>query len=239
MTLILHRGGEAIDLPALRDVPVPEPTATHIPLAHHELVEMVKYALGYYNHEIVEEHHAIAEDGMRYFGLLTLKSADGLYTDTLGLRNSNDKKFPIGLAYGAMCFVCDNLSFHGDFTISRRHTVNSRRELPGLVAELIRPLADHRAAQAKTFLTYQETVLDDGLADQAIMSMYRQGVINVTRIADVLSEWETPSHDWGQKTLWRLFNATTFVLSGKVMEQPQATPKLHKILDDVAYAIKH
>jgi hypothetical protein len=127
--------------------------------------------------------------------------------------------------------VCDNLSFHGDFTISRRHTVNSRRELPGLVADLIRPLSDLRAAQAKTFLTYQETAIDDALADHAIMSMYRAGVINLTRIADVHQQWQEPAHDWGPKSAWRLFNAATFALSGKVLENPQATPTLHRIID--------
>jgi hypothetical protein len=34
MTLILHRGGEAIDLSALKAVPAPQATDTHVPLPH-------------------------------------------------------------------------------------------------------------------------------------------------------------------------------------------------------------
>lgn len=63
------------------------------------------------------------------------------------------------------------------------------------------------------------------------MKMYRSQVIGVQKIADVLSQWEEPTHDWGDKTGWRLFNATTFVLNGKVSERPRATAHLHKILD--------
>lgn len=231
MTLILHRGAEAIGFDALKAVATPEATSSHIPLAHYQLVEMARYALGYYGHEIVEENHAVTSDGLRYFGLMVLRSAEGQYTDTLGLRNSNDKIFPIGLAYGARVMVCDNLSFHGDYVIKRKHTANSRRELPGLVSELIEPLALKREAQAQTFLTYQETPLTETEADHVIMSLYREQVINVQRIADVERQWQEPTHDWGEKTAWRLFNAATFALNGKVLEDPQATPKLHRILD--------
>jgi hypothetical protein len=45
--------------------------------------------------------HAITQDGARYFGLMSLRSPYGDYTDTVGLRNSHDKSFPIGLAFGS------------------------------------------------------------------------------------------------------------------------------------------
>lgn len=69
------------------------------------------------------------------------------------------------------------------------------------------------------------------------MTMYREGVINLTRIADVEKQWQEPEHDWGGKTAWRLFNAATFALTGKVMENPQATPRLHKIIDGVCEVV--
>jgi transposase InsO family protein len=44
-----------------------------------------------------------------------------------------------------------------------------------------------------------------------------------------LEQWERPAHDWGDKTAWRLFNATTFALAGKVVERPDLTKQLHTI----------
>src|SRR4051812_2114754 len=111
MTLMLHAGANAVSYDELREAPIPDPTDTHIPIGHHEIVELMRYTLGFYQHEIVEEHHAITEDGMRYFGAMTLRSPYGEYGDVVGLRNSHDKSFPIGIAFGSRVFVCDNLAF--------------------------------------------------------------------------------------------------------------------------------
>lgn len=71
------------------------------------------------------------------------------------------------------------------------------------------------------------------LADQGIMQMYRQGVINVTRIAEVLKAYEEPPHDLGGKTRWRPLNATTFALTSKIAENPSVTRQLHDVIDGV------
>lgn len=56
------------------------------------------------------------------------------------------------------------------------------------------------------------------------MQMYRMGVVNVTRIAAALQEWDEPSFDAFRaepRNVWRLFNATTFALTGRVTENPR------------------
>jgi hypothetical protein len=53
----------------------------------------------------------------------------------------------------------------------------------------------------------------------------------VQRIADVHQQWQNPAHDWGDKTAWRLFNAATFALAGKVAERPDLTKQLHQVID--------
>ena len=40
-----------------------------------------------------------------------------------------------------------------------------------------------------------------------------------------------PSHNWGDKTAWRLFNAATFALAGRVAEKPDLTKRLHEVID--------
>jgi len=230
---MLHAGANAVSYDDLRSVPLPQATDTHVPVAHHEIVELVRYTLGFYQHEIVEEHHAITEDGMRYFGAMTLRSPYGNYSDIVGLRNSNDRTFPIGIAFGSRVFVCDNLAFIGEHVIRRKHTVRAKRELPGLITEIVAPLKDQRIRQNEKLLTYQGTPLSDSQADHAIMNLYRQDVIGVQAIGHVLKAYSDPPHDWGEKTAWRLFNATTFALSGKVAERPDLTKKVHEVIDGV------
>jgi hypothetical protein len=178
----------------------------------------------------MEEHHALTPDGARYFGLLSLRSPYGDYTDTVGLRNSHDKSFPIGIAFGSRVIVCDNLAFIGDHVIRRKHTLKAKRELPGLVAEIVQPLQEQRSRQNERLAYYQRIPLDDRAADHAILTMYRENIIGVQRIGDVLDQWERPQHDWGEKTGWRLFNAATFALAGKVAERPALTQHLHDVL---------
>ena len=237
MTLMLHTGGEPIAYANLRTLPVPAATNSHVPIPHHAVVDMVKYSLGFFGHELLEEHHATTPDGLNYFGVLSLRSPYGDYTDMVGLRNSHKKQFPIGIAIGSRVFVCDNLAFNADHVIKRKHTVNAKRDLPGLVAEVIEPLGEARKVQALTFERYKALPLHDELADQGIMTMYRKGIINLTRIGDVLKAYEEPPHDWGDKTPWRLFNAATFALNGRVAENPTVTRQLHQVIDGVCEQI--
>ena len=238
MTLMLHVNAKPVEYDELRELETPEATATHVPLPHFRLVDLVKTTVGMYGHEVIGEHHGVTEDGMRYFGLLSLKSQYTGYEDTVGLRNSHDKSFPISVGFGSRVFVCDNLAFIAEQSIRRRHTVNLKSHLPGLIGELIEPLALHREAQHRTFERYRRTELTPAAADHAIIEMYRQGVINVQRIPEVLKEWQEPTHEpWGGWTAWRMFNAATFALTGRTLERPDATPKLHKIIDSACEAV--
>ena len=141
MTLMLHRDAKALDYDGLRALDTPPATPTHVPIPHFRVVDMLKTTLGMYGHEVVSEHHGITEDGMRYFGLLSLRSPYTGYEDTCGLRNSHDRSFPVGVGFGSRVFVCDNLAFIADHVIKRKHTANLKRDLPGIIGELIEPLA--------------------------------------------------------------------------------------------------
>lgn len=240
MSLLLHTGASPIDYAGLRALTMPEATASHVPIAHHRVVDLIKGSLAMFGHEVTTENYGVTEDGMRFFGLLSLRSTYGGYEDTVALRNSHDKKFPIGVGFGGRVFCCDNLSFIADHVIKRKHTANAKRDLPGLVGELIEPLAIEREKQHQTFLTYQKTPIRDWQADHAIMSMYRQGIIGLQRIADVEEAWQKPPfEEWGDRTAWRLFNATTYALTGRVVENTDVTPRLHKIIDGMCIPEPH
>jgi hypothetical protein len=230
---MIHAGANEVSYDQVRAVQTPEGTDTHLPVPHHEIVELMRFTLGFHQHEIAEEHHAITPDGMRYFGVLSLRSPYGDYTDMLGLRNSHDKSLPIGIAFGSRVFVCDNLAFSADHVIRRKHTVKAKRELPALLADIIRPLGEQRIAQNQKLLAYRSTALSDTQADHCIMNMYRKDIIGVQAIGHVLKAYDEPPHDWGDKTAWRLFNAATFALAGKVTERPQLTQELHQVIDGV------
>src|SRR5947209_7402787 len=139
MMLMLHVNAKPVEYDALRELETPPATPTHVPIPHFRLVDLVKTTVGMYGHEVVNEAHGVTPDGARYFGLLLLRSPYTGYEDTVGFRNSHDKSFPVGIGFGSRVFVCDNLAFIADTTIKRRHTANLKRDLPGLVSEMIEP----------------------------------------------------------------------------------------------------
>lgn len=233
MSLMLHVNASPVDYEGLRGLEMPDATATHVPIPHFRVVDLMKSTLAMFGHEVTAENYGVTEDGARFFGLLSLKSTYGAYEDTVGLRNSHDKRFPIGIGFGSRVFVCDNLAFMADHVIKRKHTANAKKELPGLVMELIEPLAIQREAQHQKLLAYQGTPIGETMVNHSIMQMYRQGIINLTRIADVVDAYDNPPHDWGDQTAWRLLNAATFALNGRVMENADVTPRLHRIIDGV------
>lgn len=96
---------------------------------------------------------------------------------------------------------------------------------------MVEALHQERQQQHEKFSIYKDTVLTDADADHLIMEMYRRGVINVQRIANVAAEWENPSHDWGEKSAWRLFNAVTYSLTGRMAEAPEKSERLHEVID--------
>lgn len=128
-------------------------------------------------------------------------------------------------------FVCDNLAFHAEHIIKRKHTVKAKRELPALVSEIVAALRDRRIAQNQKLLTYKAMNLRDEAADHAILTMYRKDIIGVQAIGHVLKAYDEPPHDWGPRTAWRLFNAATYALVGKVAERPALTQELHRVID--------
>ena len=120
MTLVLHAGAEETDYTCLRQMETPPATATHVPLPHYRLVDLVVHSLSYYGHAVREQHHGVTPDGNRYFGVLTIRSPYTGYEDMVGLRNSHDKSLPVGIAFGSRVFVCDNTAFIGEHVIKRK-----------------------------------------------------------------------------------------------------------------------
>ena len=114
--LLLHCGAKPVSRDELAAVIAPEPTETWYPLPHHDLVAEVEAHLSGSGLEIGVAVHALSHHGLRYFGLLQLRRADGRARDygwVVGLRNSHDKTCPAGLVTGSQVFVCDNLAFSG------------------------------------------------------------------------------------------------------------------------------
>ena len=94
-------------------------------LQYPRLLEEVKLHIPRFGLTVEDERYALARDGNQMFGVLTCKN--GHVADwglAIGIRSSYDRSLAVDLVAGARVFVCDNLSFHGESQVSRKHTVN-------------------------------------------------------------------------------------------------------------------
>ena len=154
----------------------------------------------------------------------------------IGLRNSHDKSFPAGINAGSAPFVCDNLAFHNEIKIARRHTKFILRDLPNILAGAFGKLLNTWGNNAKRIEAYQAYTLKDNEAHDILARAYRCGAVSKTALADVLDQWHTPEHgEWKlERNLWGLHNSFTNVMRGNVLALHKRSDALHGLLDPLA-----
>jgi hypothetical protein len=232
--LILHCGATAVPRVEVARVSTPRPTETWQPIPHVSLIETVEDALRSTGLKIGNQVHSLTQDGARYFGLTEVHGPDDLrdYALVLGLRNSHDKSFPVGLVAGASVFVCDNLSFSGEVRLTRKHTTHLQRDLSQLVGCGVGKLMQLWVHQGDRIDTYKNYRLRDKSAHDLIVRAVDIGAATNRMIPWVLREWREPSHpEFQDRTAWSLFNAFTEVLKGNLPELPKRTEVLHGLFD--------
>jgi hypothetical protein len=184
--------------------------------------------------KIGNQVHSLNQDGAQYFGLTEIygpNNADD-YALIVGLRNSHNKTFPVGLVAGATVFVCDNLSFSGEVRLSRKHTTHLQRDLPQLVSRGVGRLMDLWGHQGKRIDAYKNHRMRDKAAHDLVIRAVDLGACTNRMIPAVIKEWREPSYaDFSERSAWSLFNAFTETLKGNLPELPRRTEALHALFD--------
>ena len=144
------------------------------------------------------------------FGVMRInKTSCTDWSRCIGLRNSHDKSFAVGLSAGISVTVCSNLAFGGTAVIKRRHT--SRIELTELV--------DVAMTELENEFLILETVCEDlkviylkndDEARSRIVRAAELGAINSSDIVPVFKEFKNPRHEeFAEPTRYSLLNAFT------------------------------
>ena len=233
--LCLHAGAAEVPRASLAAVPTPAPTETWRPISHEAFVRQIEWELPRYGLDIVAQAHALTYDGSRYFGLLQV-TREGLsnsdYALVVGLRNSCDKTLTAGLVAGSCVFVCDNLAFSGEVSISRKHTVHILEDLPGLVGNALGRLLLMFRSQDLRVERYRATRLSEPDAHDLTIRALDSGVVCASKIPEVLKEWREPRYqEFEPRTVWSWFNSVSETAKGALHLLPRRTQALHRLCD--------
>ena len=225
---------EEVNRPALSGVVLPPETDSYKPIGHDWLLNLLEDGVREMGMVFGAEHHGLSHDGARYFGLIELRNGTGNvdYTLQMGVRNSLDKRFGAQVCFGAQVLVCANLCFGGAYMLGRKHTTYIERDLPLIIGDTLSKIPQMRIEQDSRFNSYRDFRLTDRNADHLIMNMLRVGAVNSARIEKVIKEYDEPTFDHGDRTVWRAFNAATQALKGvNIHELPQRTHALQQLCD--------
>jgi hypothetical protein len=236
--LMLHRGGKLVTREELEQFKAPPPEGRWYPVVHARVRDRVRETLDAAGYQIVKEQLAVARDGQQFFGVMDLAtpvSSDKVCL-SIGVRNSVNKTFPLGFCAGSRVVVCDNLSFHSELMVRRKHTRFGEQRFNQAIAEAVSKLASFRDEEAKRVEVLQSTELSDVLAESLILRAWERGVILTHQLPRVVEEWRKPSHEeFAGRTAWSLFNAITAALKERSVTQPRsfvaATMQLHHLLE--------
>lgn len=231
--LIVHAGASRVGRQELCALPTPDRTDTHRPIPHHTIVEAVLESLAYRNLSVVSDEYAVTSDGMRLFGFLALNLEHEGVRLAIGLRNSHDKSFSLGIVAGYRVFVCDNLAFHGSFTaLAKKHTKNV--DLVEVVAMGVDRVQRHFQRMTEEIDAWRGFSLPDPSAKSVIYDAFVAGGLDAPKhlASKVHHHYFEPEYDeFRPRTMWSLSNA--FTSAFKVLEpvpQMKATAALSPFL---------
>jgi hypothetical protein len=209
--LIAHCGADYLGRQELLTLPVPESMATHKVVSHADIVAGLIESLHYRHLHVVRDQYALTTDGMRMFGFLEINDGTSDVGVAIGVRNSHDKTFSLGLTVGYRVFVCDNLAFHGDFTpVTRKHTKHF--DPVEVIDVAVGKMQRHFEPMKREIDVWQHHSLADHVAKSVIFDAFiADGVDAPKHIArEVARYYFEPDHpEFEARNLWTLSNGFT------------------------------
>jgi len=232
----MHRGAVNVERAELERIEPPECTDTWYPLKHSAVLDRVCDTLDGAGFGIDTMQLSVARSDARFFGTLRLVNRiTPAVSLAVGIRNSNDQSFPIGFCVGERVFNCDNLSFHSEIVISRRHTRFGEVRFQEAISQAVLGLHQYQLAAAERIDALQQWELSQEQANSLILQSYEAGIISNRLLPTVIREWRNPAiEDFKPRTGWSLLNSFTAALKERQQRSPQEaalqTIRLQKLL---------
>ena len=222
----------------VRAVETPTATETWQPVNHSRVLSTVGNALTEVGYRVDTERYELDADGARMFAVWTILNGAASHDDhklMIGIRNSHDKAFALGMAFGTWMLVCANLEFGADYVIGRKHTSRLLQDLPVLIAELMGNLGEFKVSHERRLESYRRTPLGDVEVHDILIRSVDDNVISNAHIAKVLGEWRSPQHEeFEPRNVFSLMNAYTEVFKGtNTFDLSGRTRRLHGLLGPV------
>ncbi|MHA1889084.1 MAG: hypothetical protein ACTSX0_13750 [Promethearchaeota archaeon] len=141
----------------LLTIPTPMETESWRPIPHYDAVSHVSREILNAGLGIKEELFEVNKSGNQMFGNFILDEEKEGISWTVGVRNSHNKLFSLGIVAGTHVIVCSNLIFSGEFIDIRRHTQKlTDTEIKVMANTAIQSVIDNAEMYVNLQLSYKE-----------------------------------------------------------------------------------
>ena len=223
--LIAHCGAEMVTLANVMAVPVPEATNTYQPIAHGDMAKQIRTMadnmLVPSGYAFQQDQYALGREGQRVFGIFRYQNGSEEMGLAVGWRNSYDKSMAAGVCIGAQVFVCDNLAFHGEVTILRRHTKNLHDDLMNQLCNALYRSQGNYISITRMADRFKTIQLNNREGYRTLGLLRGEGILTSTLESEAFRQWEKPEYEaFKPRNVWSLYNAATCALrEAPVQEQ--------------------
>ena len=218
MPSTLHARGGFVDRATVDAVELPPSTESHHPVHYSTLIDLMIESLKVRGWEIKSQKHALANNGMRYFGVFDiLKRGKNLGPGVemiAGLRSSLDRRISNEFLAGWRVPVSDTIQFTAELLARGRHTRHIMDRLPSVILNAVRDLEPYLDRQREAVEKMRIRIIDLPFAHHQMILMAQNKIISWGDVKRVSNTFITDDR-WGKKlTLWRLSNAAALNLKG-------------------------
>lgn len=214
MSLTLTEG-KRVSRGELDIIPIPETTATYIPIPHYQLADLVLNTSQTVltDYELVGENYGLARRGNQLFACLNFKAEHAEMAMSIAFRNSYDKSMSFGMAFGAQVYICENLALTGDIVVMKKHTKTIMETLEDtVIANIYRAKKNYQRVVMDSE-TLKGRNLDNLHAFQLMGLMFGEEIISPRQLTTLKDEWLKPTHEaFRPRNTWSFLNATTEAL---------------------------
>lgn len=216
---------EVIQVPA---VPF---TKTHHPIHHRYILDAVRSGVAATGLEVKNKEYVLANEGKKMFSVWDISgSGSEELCWSIGIRNSMDKSMALGITAGTRVFVCENLSFSGEFVAFRKHTKGLvYDELEFMAFRAMKKMVEHLTR----FQHWHEGLKDFSLTEQdakmLLVELMTQNVIAPSKFTRFNELYFGGGYD---PTLWGFHETVTDVLrNSNLLTLPKKNRILNGVLD--------
>ena len=208
----------------LKAVELPEKTQSYNPVSHDWVVDYVENNIAdslksLYGYELKSNHYGLSRHGQYLFGMASFENGRDDIGSCIAYRNSYNKFFSVGFAFGAQVFVCENGMLTGELIVAKKHTMDVYEGITERVGEAIGMAKSNFDLIGQAVDSFKECEVSENMGFQVLGYLRGVDALGPRVYEKALEEFKKPTYEEHKDgSLMQVYNSCTEAL--KIVRYP-------------------